>query len=240
MSFLHRLRPRIRTCLLRGRRYVLCGVVIRVYWTSKLFVALRRCQSIKILINLLYSMYFNDLFLCEQAYFAKYDAVSLYLSRRKYPPGLTYVEKNTFRRFCKKFAIKGLYKTIHIELNVRLKLLISSIHSGTRGCRWTLLCIKESQFKNIGNQCTHVTILWNSWKQFIELCVTFVTSQLALCFPRRWAPHGERRPGPFGSEEQAASWIGSGGLSQRAEPPWRQQVSETAQRKVGCDLHRHR
>lgn len=48
---------------------------------------------------------------CEQAYFAKYDAVALYLSKRKYPPGLTYVEKNTFRRFCKKFAMKGLYKS---------------------------------------------------------------------------------------------------------------------------------
>lgn len=94
-------------------------------------------------------MYFNDLSLCEQAYFAKYDAVSLYLSRRKYPPGLTYVEKNTFRRFCKKFAIKGLYETIHTELNLRLKtvLRISYIHSVVRG----------SQFKNIGNQCTHFT-----------------------------------------------------------------------------------
>lgn len=52
----------------------------------------------------------NDLFLCKQAYFAKYDAVELYLSKRTYPPGLSYVEKNTFRRFCKKFTIKGLYK----------------------------------------------------------------------------------------------------------------------------------
>lgn len=74
-------------------------------------MALGRCKSIIILINLLYCMNFNDLFLCEQAYFAKYDAVELYLSRRKYPPGLTYVEKNTFRRFCKKFTMKGLYKT---------------------------------------------------------------------------------------------------------------------------------
>ncbi|XP_041828172.1 uncharacterized protein LOC121631371 isoform X2 [Melanotaenia boesemani] len=43
---------------------------------------------------------------CEQAFFAKYDAVELYLNRRTYPPGLNYVEKNTFRTFCKKFAIK--------------------------------------------------------------------------------------------------------------------------------------
>lgn len=43
-----------------------------------------------------------------QAYFAKFDAVELYLRRRIYPPGLSYVEKNTFRRFCKNFAIKGL------------------------------------------------------------------------------------------------------------------------------------
>lgn len=49
--------------------------------------------------------------LCEQAIFAKYDAVELYLTKRTYPPGLNYVEKNTFRRFCKKFAIKGLYSS---------------------------------------------------------------------------------------------------------------------------------
>ncbi|XP_006786344.1 uncharacterized protein LOC102794875 [Neolamprologus brichardi] len=42
----------------------------------------------------------------EEAIFAKYDAVELYLTKRTYPPGLNYVEKNTFRRFCKKFAIK--------------------------------------------------------------------------------------------------------------------------------------
>ncbi|KAG7511364.1 hypothetical protein JOB18_047920 [Solea senegalensis] len=40
------------------------------------------------------------------AYFAKYDAVELYLRTRTYPPGLSFVEKNTFRRFCKKFVIK--------------------------------------------------------------------------------------------------------------------------------------
>lgn len=51
------------------------------------------------------------LFACLQAFFAKYDAAALYLSRRKYPPGLTYVEKNTFRRFCKKFLIKGLHRS---------------------------------------------------------------------------------------------------------------------------------
>ncbi|XP_042356846.1 uncharacterized protein LOC121953707 [Plectropomus leopardus] len=42
----------------------------------------------------------------EEAYFAKYDAVELYLTKRTYPHGLSYVEKNTFRRFCKKFTIK--------------------------------------------------------------------------------------------------------------------------------------
>ncbi|XP_070698564.1 uncharacterized protein [Pempheris klunzingeri] len=46
----------------------------------------------------------------EEAFFAKYDAVELYLRKRVYPPGLSYVEKNTFRRFCKKFGIKGLCK----------------------------------------------------------------------------------------------------------------------------------
>ncbi|KAF6717650.1 putative D-tyrosyl-tRNA(Tyr) deacylase 2 [Oryzias melastigma] len=47
-----------------------------------------------------------QLLMGEEAFFAKYDAVELYLSSRIYPPGLTYVEKNTFRRFCKKFSIK--------------------------------------------------------------------------------------------------------------------------------------
>ncbi|MED6236883.1 hypothetical protein ATANTOWER_015629, partial [Ataeniobius toweri] len=41
----------------------------------------------------------------EEAFFSKYNAVELYISRRIYPPGLTYVEKNTFRRFCKRYAI---------------------------------------------------------------------------------------------------------------------------------------
>lgn len=71
------------------------------------------------------------LFLCEQAYFAKYDAVALYLSRRKYPPGLTYVEKNTFRRFCKKFAIKGLQRDKSLLLTGRERVTSS-------GCsEWT-------------------------------------------------------------------------------------------------------
>ncbi|KAM6912829.1 uncharacterized protein FYW49_011265 [Xenentodon cancila] len=43
----------------------------------------------------------------DEAFFAKYDAVELYLNRRTYPSGLSYVEKNTFRRFCKKFVMKG-------------------------------------------------------------------------------------------------------------------------------------
>lgn len=68
-------------------------------------------------------MYFNFLSVCEQAYFAKYDAVELYLSRRVYPPGLSYVEKNTFRRFCKKFAIKGLNRTAVIRNVIELYLL---------------------------------------------------------------------------------------------------------------------
>ncbi|KAK2892282.1 uncharacterized protein [Channa argus] len=42
----------------------------------------------------------------EEAYFAKFDAAELYLRRRIYPPGLSFVEKNTFRRFCRNFAIK--------------------------------------------------------------------------------------------------------------------------------------
>lgn len=59
-----------------------------------------------------------DLFQFEHVYFAKYDAVELYLRRRAYPPGLNYVEKNTFRRFCKKFVIKGSYIFTHTEKGI--------------------------------------------------------------------------------------------------------------------------
>ncbi|XP_056282451.1 uncharacterized protein LOC130201450 isoform X2 [Pseudoliparis swirei] len=60
----------------------------------------------------------------EEAYFAKYDAVELYLSRRTYPPGLSYVEKNTFRRFCKKFTIKD--GELHIMRGDRVRLVLRS------------------------------------------------------------------------------------------------------------------
>ncbi|XP_037622951.1 uncharacterized protein LOC119486712 [Sebastes umbrosus] len=60
----------------------------------------------------------------EEAYFAKYDAMELYLSRHTYPPGLSYVEKNTFRRFCKKFAIKD--EALHIVRGDRVCLVLRS------------------------------------------------------------------------------------------------------------------
>lgn len=53
-----------------------------------------------------------------KAFFAKYDAVQLYLSTRTYPQGLNYVEKNTFRRFCKKFTIKGSLQTWMLMLQL--------------------------------------------------------------------------------------------------------------------------
>ncbi|CAL9686655.1 unnamed protein product [Knipowitschia caucasica] len=53
----------------------------------------------------------------EDAFFAKYSAVQLYISSRTYPPGLTFVEKNTFRRFCKKFFVKD--GVLHIRLRSR-------------------------------------------------------------------------------------------------------------------------
>ncbi|XP_024858924.1 uncharacterized protein LOC108228218 isoform X2 [Kryptolebias marmoratus] len=58
----------------------------------------------------------------EEAFFAKYDAVELYLSRRTYPPGLTYVEKNTFRRFCKKYAI--IDDRLHFMSGDRVRLVL--------------------------------------------------------------------------------------------------------------------
>ncbi|XP_076002817.1 uncharacterized protein LOC142995593 isoform X2 [Genypterus blacodes] len=58
----------------------------------------------------------------EQIYFAKYDAVELYLRRRTYPPGLSYVEKNTFRRFCKNFTIKD--DQLHMVRGDRVRLVL--------------------------------------------------------------------------------------------------------------------
>ncbi|KAM4541851.1 uncharacterized protein PAE49_018711 isoform 2-T2 [Odontesthes bonariensis] len=58
----------------------------------------------------------------ERAFFAKYDAVELYLSKRTYPPGLSYVEKNTFRRFCKKFAVKD--GTLHMVRGDGVRLVL--------------------------------------------------------------------------------------------------------------------
>lgn len=60
----------------------------------------------------------------EEAYFAKYDAVELYLSKRTYPPGLSYVEKNTFRRFCKKFTIKD--DVLHMVRGDQVRLVLRS------------------------------------------------------------------------------------------------------------------
>ncbi|XP_040925299.1 uncharacterized protein LOC114849111 isoform X2 [Betta splendens] len=60
----------------------------------------------------------------EEAYFAKFDAVELYLRRRIYPPGLNYVEKNTFRRFCKNFNIKD--DELHFVKRNRVSLVLRS------------------------------------------------------------------------------------------------------------------
>lgn len=55
-----------------------------------------------------------------------------------------------------------------------------------------------------------------------------MTACFFASFLRQRAPHCERRSGAFGSEEQTAGGNRSGRLSQRAEPPRRQQVSQTA------------
>ncbi|XP_034050786.1 uncharacterized protein LOC117531765 isoform X2 [Thalassophryne amazonica] len=57
-------------------------------------------------------------------YFAKYDAVELYIRSRTYPPGLNFVEKNTFRTFCKKFAIKD--DQLHMVRGDRVRLVLRS------------------------------------------------------------------------------------------------------------------
>ncbi|KAM9842651.1 uncharacterized protein ACBR49_014042 [Aulostomus maculatus] len=59
-----------------------------------------------------------------EVYFSKYDAVEHYLCRHTYPPGLNYVEKNTFRRFCKKFVIKD--NELHIVKGERACLVLRS------------------------------------------------------------------------------------------------------------------
>ncbi|XP_071354948.1 uncharacterized protein [Trachinotus anak] len=58
------------------------------------------------------------------AHFAKYNAVELYLRKRTYPQGLSYVEKNTFRRFCKKFAIKD--DELHMVKGDQVRLVLRS------------------------------------------------------------------------------------------------------------------
>lgn len=60
----------------------------------------------------------------EEAFFAKYNAVELYISRRIYPPGLTYVEKNTFRRFCKRYAI--IEGKLHVVTGDQMRLVLRS------------------------------------------------------------------------------------------------------------------
>ncbi|XP_038130088.1 uncharacterized protein LOC119775971 [Cyprinodon tularosa] len=60
----------------------------------------------------------------EEAFFAKYNAVELYISRRIYPPGLTYVEKNTFRRFCKRYAI--IDGKLHVVTRDQMRLVLRS------------------------------------------------------------------------------------------------------------------
>uniref|UniRef100_A0A3P9N0Y9 THAP domain-containing protein 1 n=1 Tax=Poecilia reticulata TaxID=8081 RepID=A0A3P9N0Y9_POERE len=60
----------------------------------------------------------------EEAFFAKYNAVELYISRRIYPPGLTYVEKNTFRRFCKRYTI--IDDKLHIVTGDQMRLVLRS------------------------------------------------------------------------------------------------------------------
>ncbi|XP_035985859.1 uncharacterized protein LOC105922430 [Fundulus heteroclitus] len=60
----------------------------------------------------------------EEAFFAKYNAVELYISRRIYPPGLTYVEKNTFRRFCKRYAI--IDGKLHVMSGDQMRLVLRS------------------------------------------------------------------------------------------------------------------
>ncbi|KAG9268129.1 uncharacterized protein LOC103035568 [Astyanax mexicanus] len=48
---------------------------------------------------------FEDDSTTQHAFFSKYDAIEKYLNGKGYPPGLTSVEKNTFRRLCTRFAI---------------------------------------------------------------------------------------------------------------------------------------
>ncbi|XP_028421363.1 uncharacterized protein LOC114546631 isoform X3 [Perca flavescens] len=133
----------------------------------------------------------------EEAYFAKYDAVELYLSKRTYPPGLSYVEKNTFRRFCKKFTIKD--GVLHAVSGDRVRLVLR--------CRRRI----EAALLDYHNELNHLDVnkclrLLNEryfWKTMRPDVVQWINSCSQCSSNKKKKAHIQTAPGGSESHLQA-------------------------------------
>ncbi|KAM6968744.1 uncharacterized protein LKV04_017600 isoform 1-T2 [Tautogolabrus adspersus] len=128
---------------------------------------------------------------CEQAYFAKYDAVDLYLRRRTYPPGLSYVEKNTFRRFCKQFTIKD--EELHMVRGERVRLVLRN-----RQQVETALLDYHNELNHLDvNKCLRLLNERYFWKTMRSDVVKWINS-CSQC-SRKKKPKPDNRTGAGGS-----------------------------------------
>ncbi|XP_045918525.1 uncharacterized protein LOC123978922 [Micropterus dolomieu] len=138
----------------------------------------------------------------EEAYFAKYDAVELYLSKRTYPPRLSYVEKNTFRRFCKKFAIKD--GELHMVRGDRVRLVLRN-----RQQVEAALVDYHNELNHLDvNKCLRLLNERYSWKTMRADVVQWINSCSQCSSKRRKKP--ENQPEPGGSESQTSLQIPDG------------------------------
>ncbi|CAJ1074522.1 uncharacterized protein LOC117806362 [Xyrichtys novacula] len=126
----------------------------------------------------------------EHAFFAKYDAVDLYLRRRTYPPGLSYVEKNTFRRFCKQFAIKD--DELHMARGERVRLVLRNRQQ------------VENALVDYHNELNHLDVtkclrLLNEryfWKTMRSDVVKWIDNCSQCSQKKRPKPDGRTKPNP--------------------------------------------
>ncbi|XP_032356516.1 uncharacterized protein LOC116670205 [Etheostoma spectabile] len=132
----------------------------------------------------------------EEAYFAKYDAVELYLSKRTYPPGLSYVEKNTFRRFCKKFTIKD--GVLHEVSGGRVRLVLRS-----RQRVEAALLDYHNELNHLDiNKCLRLLNERYFWKTMRHDVVQWINS-CSRCSRHKMKPHIQTAPGRSKSQLQA-------------------------------------
>ncbi|KAA8582395.1 hypothetical protein FQN60_009135 [Etheostoma spectabile] len=130
------------------------------------------------------------------AYFAKYDAVELYLSKRTYPPGLSYVEKNTFRRFCKKFTIKD--GVLHEVSGGRVRLVLRS-----RQRVEAALLDYHNELNHLDiNKCLRLLNERYFWKTMRHDVVQWINS-CSRCSRHKMKPHIQTAPGRSKSQLQA-------------------------------------